>query len=52
MAKLIVVNDSMEYQAAIKNDNFNENIKLGKMQHNSEWKKNMQNGMYTRTTMV
>ena len=30
MAKLIVVIDSMEYQTAIKNDNFNENIKLGK----------------------
>lgn len=39
MAKLIVVTDSMEYQTAIKNDNFNENIKLGKMQHNNKWKK-------------
>lgn len=39
MAKLIVVIDSTEYQTAVKNDDFNENIKLGKMQHNSEQKK-------------
>lgn len=39
MAKLTVVIDSTEYQTAVKNDDFNENIKLGKMQHNSERKK-------------